>query len=253
MGIQLVANDVVAPWNSKVLPPVSRGLEGWFNFDTDSSRFARNRAIGKGDGLIVGSPVAYPTHGRFKGGTNFLTTQIGETAEMTIIVIGRAVSEIPAGAAAGGDANTPFYAGSRGSALDAVTYPGTAYGVALYSVAAGSLRGSAGRVAASGTGGTPGTATLSGETTTTWAMRAIRVSGSLTTVLNLTRSAQAVSTDVGARVMSGAKMQIGGAGAFAAEVDISAVVFASVAWTDAEIALNAALLRKRMARLGITI
>lgn len=253
MGIQLVANDVVAPWNSKVLPPVSRGLEGWFNFDTDASRFARNRAIGKGDGLIVGAPVAYATHGRFKGGANFLTTQIGETAEMTIIVVGRAVSEIPAGAAAGGDANTPFYAGSIGSALDSVAYPGGSYGVRLYSAAAGSLRGSAGRVAASGSGGTPGTATLNGETTTAWAMRAIRVSGSLTTIFNLTRNAQASSVEVGTRALSAAKMQIGGAGSFAADVDISAVVFASVAWTDAEIALNAALLRKRAARLGFIV
>ena len=35
MGLKLISKGSVAPWNSTVIPAVTRGLEGWFTFDTD--------------------------------------------------------------------------------------------------------------------------------------------------------------------------------------------------------------------------
>ncbi len=124
MGIKLIAKDTVAPWNSKVIPPVTRGLEGWFTFDTDASRFSRNRAINKPDAEVTGSPVAFATHGRFKGLVNFLKTQIPDSTEMIIMVIGKAVSTPPT--APGGGPDSPFYAGGfTGNSVDP-TVPGLA-------------------------------------------------------------------------------------------------------------------------------
>jgi len=252
MGIKLIAKDTVAPWNSKVIPPVTRGLEGWFTFDTDASRFSRNRAINKPDAEVTGAPVAFATHGRFKGLVNFLKTQIPDSTEMTIMVIGKAVSTPPS--APGGGPDSPFYAGSFiGNSVDP-TIPGAGYGVSLYHAASDSISGTAGRLNTAGTGPTSGSANLSGETPTNWALRAVRVSASLTQALNLTRNTVAASSAVTRRILSDSVVRIGGASStFGGEVDISAVAIYSVALTDAEMALVAEAMRKRTTRLGISV
>ena len=95
MGILLISKDTVAPWNTKVIAPVTRGLEAWFTFDTDAARFGFNRAPGKPDGRIVGAPQAYATHGRFKSLVNFVQTEVLDSAKVTIIAVGRSPIAIP--------------------------------------------------------------------------------------------------------------------------------------------------------------
>lgn len=252
MGIKLIAKDTVAPWNSKVIPPVTRGLEGWFTFDTDASRFSRNRAINKPDAEVIGAPMAFSTHGRFKGLLNFLKTQIPDSVEMTILVIGKAVSTPPT--APGGGPDSPFYAGGfTGNSVDP-TVPGAGYGVSLFHGAGDSLTGNAGRVNGAGTGTTSGASNLSGEVPTTWGLRAVRASNIITESFNLTRNAKASSSTVTRRVLSDSVVRIGGASStFGGEVDISAVAIYSVALTDAEMALVAEAMRKRTTRLGISV
>lgn len=253
MGIKLIANDTIAPWYTKVIPPVTRGLEGWFTFDTDVSRFGFNRAVGKPDASVIGSPVAYATHGRFKGLSNYLLTQIAETNELTIIVVGKAVNAIPAGASSTGDANTPFYAGNHRGEVMTPGYT-TAYGSAIYHNKPTATTGGGNRDNGSG-GSSNFSIDLTGEEPINWGIRTLRIApDGVDSITNSTRGVKQTRTTATTRVLSANKMQVGsGTTGFAAEVDISAVAFYSVALTDAELASVVSAMRKRMTRLGITV
>jgi hypothetical protein len=251
MGIKLISNGSIAPWNTKIIPAVTRGLEGWFTFDTESRRFTFNRSMGKPDAAVSGTPVAYPTHGRFKGLSNFLETQIAETVNQTIVIVCKAAAAIPAGSAGGGDANTPFFVGNYlGPAVDAT---GSSFGVNLFCTSQNILIGSAARSNGSG-GATSSQVALNAEVATDWGIRCVRATPAETVVFNLTKGIKTVAALPTARVLATTKVRIGSATtSFAGEADISAVAIYSEALTDAEIALVASAMRKRMARLGIAV
>ncbi|MDD2005607.1 hypothetical protein [Pseudomonas putida] len=252
MGMKLTAKGTLAPWNHKLIPPVTRGLQAWFTFDTDAARFGFNRAMDKPDAEVIGTPTAFATHGRFKGLVNFLKTQIPDSAEMTILVVGKAVNAPPV--AGGGGPDSPFYAGGfSGNSVDP-TAPGAGYGVSLFHGAPTSVTGNAGRLNTAGTGPTSGSAILEGEVATSWGLRAVRCSANLTQTFNLTRNVVLSGTVTTRRVLSDSVIRIGGAASvFGGEVDISAVAIYSVALSDAEMALVYNAMRKRMSRLGIAI
>lgn len=256
MGIKFRSNQI-GPWQTKINAPVDvdQGLEGWFTFDTDAKRFFFNRAKGKPDALIVGTPVAYPTHGRFKGLANYLKTSIREADGMTLIVVGKAAKEIPEDSSTTGDANTPFYVGNyRGASLTpGVT--GTAYGSSLYHVKPNSLTGGATRSNNTG-GATSSVRSLgAGEISSEWGIRVMRAASNMALkVQNLTRGTESQSTDVNPRVLSDSLFQIGsGTAVFGGEVDISAVAIYSRVLSDFELNEVAAAMRKRMLRLGISV
>ena len=252
MGIKLIANGTVAPWHSKVIPPVTRGLEGWFTFDTDANRFNFNRALGKADAELIGVPVAYATHGRFKGLSNYLKTSIIDTSGMTLIAVGKAVSAV--GNEPAGGPNAPFYVGGFvGTSIDPA-YPGTGYGVSLFHGTPSGLTGNGGRVNAGGTGPSSGPVVIPNDVPSDWGIRAVRADANLTSVFNLTRGLKVDGTLLTPRVVGDSKIRIGGASStFAAEVDISAVAIYSVPLNDAEINQVATVMRARMRRLGITV
>jgi hypothetical protein len=252
MGIKITAKGTLAPWNMKLVPPVTRGLQGWFTLDTDAARFGFNRVMDKPDAEIVGAPTAFATHGRFKGQVNFLKTQIPDSIEMTILVVGKAVNAPPA--AAGGGPDSPYYAGSfYGNSVDP-QIAGTGYGVSLYHQAPDTITGTAGRVNSTGLAPTSGAASVPADVPTSWGLRAVRVDAAKTQAFNLTRNASFTSGTTTRRILSDSVVRIGGASStFGGEVDISAVAIYSVALTDAEMALVANAMRKRMSRLGIAI
>ena len=254
MGTQIVANGVDAPWYTKKIPPVSRGLEGWFEFNTDAARFGFNRALGKDNAIIVGGPVAFATHGRFKGLANYIQTQIVETTQLTIVVVCKAVNAIPAGANGTGDANTPFYAGNHRGESMTPGYTGSIYGSAIYGVLPTSTSGGSSKDNGSG-GVTSYSVALAGETPTNWAIRTLRIGPSSTdSVINSSRNAQADRTQPTTRVLSSNKMRVGsGTTGFEAEVDIAGAAFYSVALTDDELGKVVANWRQQMARLGIIV
>lgn len=255
MGSTITAPGVTAPWNSKVRPAVSRGLEAWFTFDTDAARFGFNRAMDKGNAAIIGAPQAFAAHGRFKGLTNFLQTQASETADQTLIVIGKAAAPIPAGASGGGDANTPYYVGNRYGASIPAGYTGVALGTSLYHRNPATLTATGGRMTTDGTNADIGALDLSADVPTDWGIRVMRVAANgVSVVQNITRGLRRDGTLATARVLSDAKHRIGSATTgFGAEVDISAVAIFSSFLTDSELAQVVALMRKRMSRLGITV
>ena len=255
MGIKIISSGTLAPWNTKILAPVTRNLEGWFEFDTDSSRIGFNRAPGKNNASAVGLPVMSTNYARFKGLQNFVQTDISEPAELTIFVVGKATSAIPSGASANGDANTPAYVGTYyGTAGDAV-HAGTNTGSSLYHAAATTLTGTAARSNGSGGYVSATQQALAGETPTNWGIRVLRVAtNSPTMVANKTTGTSSTGSSVASRVPSTNTLRIGSLyNNFAAEVDISQVVIYSTALTTDEINAVANMMRTRASRLGISV
>ncbi|MGO4003181.1 hypothetical protein ABVN23_19025 [Pseudomonas fluorescens] len=249
MGIKLIARDTTAPWNSVVVPPVTRGLEAWFTFDTDAARFTFNRAMDKANAQVVGVPVAYPTHGRFKALSNYLQTTIAETDEQTIFAVFRCVLT-PIN-----DATSCYVVGNfRGKSRTPGREGQDSSGVNLYAPASGivgkvSRHNGAGAVAFDdilGTGMTP---------LTSWSLRAIRTkSGQVSKLYDFTSGVTREGVTTAARDLADTKYRIGSGTAFiTGECDISSVAIYSSYLTDDEIAQVAAVMRKRMTRLGIVV
>lgn len=252
MGVLIVATGAVAPWNSKVALPVMRGLEGYFTFDTDPSRFGFNRAPGKSDAQITGAPLAFASHGRFNGQLNFLTTKIDETSNQTIVVVGKAAAAVPSSA---GQADQPVYVSNNyGTGVNPPYVGLTATGISIYHPDNARIQGSGARDNGSGVA-TSGSVSLSGTPANAWAIRAVRVTDTGVNVTkDLTAGTSASGANSNARVLNNKTFRIGtGALGPSALVDISAVAIFSVALTDAEIELVAGVMRKRMARLGIIV
>lgn len=254
MTLVLRSNETIAPWNSKVVPPVTRGLEGWFTFDTDVARFNKNRVIGKADAAIIGTPEAFAGYGRFRGLANYLQTDIAETDEQTLIVVGRAVAPIPSGASAGGDANTPFYIGNYQGQSVTPGVPGGAFGTSIYHVAPTGLTGIASRNNGSNVA-TSAAVSLTGEVPTDWSIRVLRTkSGAPSELRNVTKGIIQLGANSNARVLTGTKFRIGsGTTGFAAQVDISFAGIHSAYLTDAELEKQVVAIRNRMTRLGIAV
>ena len=247
MGTKLISNDTIAPWYSKVVPPVTRGLEGWFTFDTDVSRFAMNRAIGKPNGSIVGNPIAFPTHGRFKGLTNYVRTQARDTDEVTLFVVVKSLL-VPT-SNADGVAPVSSY---RGNSMTP-SLPGSSGGSSIF------LRGSS-VVSAGMSRSTTGVYNLelinivSGAQTSWRLLCARSKTGSTTKIFDLTNNVSVTGTDVTTRPLCDQFFKIGSATQdYAGESDISSAAIYSAYLTDDEISLVAGAMRRRMARLGINV
>jgi hypothetical protein len=232
-----------------VAPPVTRGLEGWFTLDTDVQRFGFNRAPGKLDAIIVGAPSAFAGYGRFKGNLNYLQTQIADSDELTIIVVGRAAAPLVAGVDAAmlvgahsGPITTPGYSGTASAGNIFLDHP------TLFKATATRNDGTG---AATTTGGVSGT----GTGTATWALRTLRAkSGAPTVLIDHTAGVTVTGTNTNQRVLTSNKYRIGSAtGGFPSESDVSFVAIHSAQLTDAELALQLAVIRKRMVRLGIIV
>lgn len=252
MGVLIIANGASAPWNSKVVLPVMRGLEGYFTFDTDSSRFSFNRAPGKDNALMSGSPLAFASHGRFNGQMNYLSTKIAETVEQTIIVVGKAASPVIAGAPPEGQPN--YVSNSYGTGVNPPYVGIVATGVSLYHPDNARMSGAGARDNGSGAA-TSGAISLTATPADQWAIRAVRVSGSgFNVVKDLTAGTTATGSSSTTRVLNNKVYSIGGKSiGDSALVDISAVAIYSAALIDSEIALVADVMRKRMLRLGIVV
>lgn len=247
MGIKLISNDTVAPWYAKVVPPVTRGLEGWFTFDTDVARFSLNRVIGKSNGSIIGSPVAYPTHGRFKGNTNFLLTPIKDSDEVTLYAVVKALVAPTSNA----DGVAPIASYSGTSVTPEI--PGSSGGSNIF------LR--ANSVVSAGMARSPGGVynlellNLVGGSPLSWRLLVAKSkTGDFTKVFDLTNNVSITGTDVTKRPLNDQFFRIGSASRdYAGESDISAAAIYTAYHSDAEIAAVAGAIRKRMLRLGIIV
>jgi hypothetical protein len=248
MGLKLISPGALAPWYTKTIAPVTGSLEAWFCFDTALERIGFNRAPGKGNAKIVGSPTVFPTHARFKGGANYLETLVAESASFTILVVGKVPGLL-------GGTGTPTAAPYVGNYAGQSASPLGAGGACIYHTTDTTMTGSAWRVNTDGTGTTSSQANAN-DAPTSWGLRVLRCDGANgTKISNLTTGVSSVQSLATPRVLSVQPLRIGGVygTTFLGETDISHVAIYSRALSDDEIALVAAAMRKRMLRFGIVV
>lgn len=251
MGVDLIAKNVPGSWNTEIQPSVTRGLELWVETNTDADHCRFNRAPGKPGLVVIGAPVYSAQSTRFKALSNFLQSRVSETPEQTLFVLGKAANPIPAGSSSSGDVGTVVYiSNNRGVNITPGT-TGLGFGTSLYHVAPTTLTGTGSRATAGAS--STGQITLTGETPTNWAVRAVRViPGGSTGVKNLTRAASNESGLTTPRVLSDSRFRIGSTtGEHQGEVDIALAIIYSVALTDDEINLVYEDMRAFAGRLGI--
>jgi hypothetical protein len=252
MGTQIVAADTVGPWNTKVIPAVTRGLEAWFTFDTDASRFGFNRAPYKPNAQIVGTPVAFATHGRFKALSNYLITQVMDSASATIIAVGRSPVVLPDPMPVPDP--RPVYASTFSGPSITPGITGTSFGVTLSNSTTALLNSTSARN--NGSGGVTTGQVNAADTPQNWGIRVLRTSDAAGTMAqNITQGTKVVGTTLTQRALTANPFRIGSAisNFTGGEVDISSIAIYSVDLTDDEIAKVASQMRVRMQRLGITV
>jgi hypothetical protein len=249
MGTQITARGVSGPWYTKVAPPVTRGLEGWFTLDTDVQRFGFNRAPGKPDATIVGAPSAFAGYGTFKGNVNYLQTQIADSDELTLIVVARSNAPLVAGT------DAVMLVGAHSGPILTPGYTGVASGGNVFLDHPTLFKGTATRNDGTGSATTTGSVSGTGTPTNVWALRSLRAkSGALTVLTDHTAGVVVTGSNTNQRVLTTNKYRIGSATAgFPSESNISFVAIHSAQLTDSELALQIAVVRKRMARFGIVV
>lgn len=94
MGVLIrVKNASFAGRAVAFVPPVADGLEYWNFFGGDASQSRRNLAPGKNGASLVGA-LTYNAHSAiFKGGTNFLITEVADPESVTFIAVARCPTE----------------------------------------------------------------------------------------------------------------------------------------------------------------
>lgn len=250
MGTKITSVGTRAPWNSRILPPVTRNLEFWLDADTEIRRAAYNRAIGKNAGSITGTPVSAATHVSMSPGTGFVATQAQEAIECTLFTLAKAQSALTA----------TMFAGSFSSAVNtalAPGYSGTSFGISIYGSNAGDMLWAACRDNGSGGLTSAGTSITGSKKSNEWAIRVLRVAAAKTTAFDKTAGVSRDATFVNTRVPATDPIRVGSPvgsanqAAYPGVVDISQAIYYSAALTDAEIDQIVDVMRKRAARLGI--
>ena len=119
MGATITAKGAKAPWNAKFLPVVASGLEAWFVMGGDRRTATLNRAVGKPDGILTGSPEVFENYIKFTGGVSFVDTFIADNPDFTHIIVARR----GAAQAADGAADSCMILGNYTSPTDPATLP----------------------------------------------------------------------------------------------------------------------------------
>lgn len=250
MGTKITSVGTRAPWNSRILPPVTRNLEFWFDADTEARRAAFNRAIGKAAGVVTGTPVAAASYVSMSPASGYVATQAQEAIECTVFSLAKAQS------AAAAAMMVCSYSSAVNTAL-APGYAGTSFGISIYGTNAGDMLWGACRDNGSGGLTSGGTSIPGSKKSNEWAIRVLRVTAAKTTGYDKTVGASRDATTANTRVPAVDPIRVGSAvGAsnqalYPGVVDTSQAIYYSAALTDAEIDQVVEVMRKRAARLGI--
>ena len=246
MGTKITSVGTRAPWNSRILPPVTRNLEFWFDADTEARRAAFNRAIGKADSGITGAPTAAATHVSMSPSVGYVRTGVQEPLEFTAFVLAKAQSA----------SQSTMFVASVSSAVNQVLapgYSGGSFGMSIYGNASGTVTFAACRDNGSGVLTSAGLTLPGSLASTEWAIRVLRVKANQTTNFDKTAGVSAVNANVNTRVPATYPIRVGApvSGTHPGIADVSQAILYSAALTDDEIDKVVDVMRKRAARLGI--
>ena len=220
------------------IPPVTRGLVGFFLHGSAAGPLGKNYAPGGADAAVVGSPVLSARSVRFKSLTNYLQTNLPQTADLTFLTVAKSTDTLVAGT----NATCPMFISNYSGPRSADTTK-TSYGASLFllGVAAGApaanLRG--GYAAYDGASGATNSASaqLALADASQFAMLAFTKSGTARKVYNKTAGTSA-TYDAGALVndIATTLFRIGsGYADYAGLSDIAMTAVYNVGLTDAEV------------------
>lgn len=95
----------------KFSPPVSRSLEAWHFLNEGVAKAATNYALDKPDAQIIGAPAEFAEYIQFKGLTNYLQTEVKESATSTTFSVIRTKDTLV------GEDHTPAFYGNYRSGI----------------------------------------------------------------------------------------------------------------------------------------
>lgn len=248
MGTQIVAKGVSGEsFALKYAAPVRRGLEAWHFLNTDLVKAARNYAPGKPNAKVIGEPIIQPNFMQFKSLSNFLQTQVMESAAMTIFAVVRCFDTMA------DDAHKAMFLGTFRN--DAAAGGGETFGVSMYTNNPTSLIGAASKGntvdndTASGAG-------LSNHDFSKFALVVQEVSAGTapTRITNATTGVTVIGNSTLPRFPSVGLMRIGsGYHQFAGTGEIAFAALYSESLTATEIAAVVADIRRYMETRGIVV
>lgn len=110
MGTAIIAKNSNAENSGmrKFIPPVTRNLEAWHFLNNGVAKAATNYALDKPDAQVVGAPLEFPSYIQFKGLTNYLQTDVAESATSTTFSVIRTKDTL-----VGADHTPAFYGNYR--------------------------------------------------------------------------------------------------------------------------------------------
>lgn len=229
-----------------IVPAAPEDIAGFFLFDGDVKKAARNLVDIDSVSRVVGSPGDMGGYMHFKGMSDYIQTDVPETDAMSFMVVARTTEN---GAA---PATQPMYVSNFGSP-SAVAGVAT-FGVSMFVSGASAIAQTRTRFTDEGTTTSSGT-TLSSNANASWACYCSRLRPSRVEIRNLT-SGQASGNPLDfPRVLSTGKMRIGSS--FKTEYmgasDIAAVLIWNEYISDAAYEAQYLQLQEIMAVSGITI
>lgn len=232
-------------------PVDDNGLQAWAILNsytspttTDNNKILRNFAKGKPNFVQVGSPIIDAASTRFTALSNYLQTDITDTADFTFFIVCKSddTQTSPNRASFFGTDVNPAEGGG-----------GNTFGVVLRASSGTSL----GLTCARGAVAVPitGTQTLTGHNFATWSLVWCRCNGGVTELHNETQNLHAVSGSFTEPRLLGTQPYRIGSGRLAqtGRSDIRDVAHFSRSLSDAEVALMIADIRAKCAARGITV
>ena len=232
------------------LPVNVRGLEGFFlpylyTPVTSKNKLYRNFVHGKPNASVVGAPVVSRESVHFKGGANYLTTSIAETADFTFYIVCKSADAIDS------NATKPSYLGNDYAKIDEQLVAGVVLRSSPNDTTDGLVM-TAPRI--DGTTVDNGSVWFKGHEHATWSLIWGRCDGLVTELHNVTQNLSAVKTFTHPRKTNDNKVLIGsGRSSYTGESDISRVVWVSRAHDAAEVEQMVAFMRAQAAARGITV
>ncbi|MEN5176297.1 hypothetical protein [Brevundimonas diminuta] len=229
MGLRLTVPG--ADYESRAIgftPAVSDGLQGVFFLNESVEKARRNLVVGRAAASVFGAPEVLPGMLRMKAGTNYLQTDIQETAEMTILVVGKCPDTMA------DNAHRGVYVSNFGSASTTAV---ASYGVGLHVESATRVVHTATRYSnAESTAGTSGAAGSSAQNPAALAFLVGRTRDTRTEMNNLTQALSTAGNYTFPRYLSQGAMRIGSnyAASWQGLSDIGFVAIYNRFITDAE-------------------
>jgi len=246
LGLALVVKGVSAPKGFGYTPPYIEGMK--YLFLPGEGSLAKNYAPDGVDGLVRGAPSIVDGKYANLGGSAYIETGIPETADLTLVVVGKYAGALP-----GGNGYFISNNSSSGQSLDDVGYTST--GTSLYWDTNAKIDFTSARAIVSTHTNVPGTISFTSQDPSSWRYLEGRSRGTAREMFDRTNVLTASAADLGtySRSRSNGTFRIGSnIGTGDTGIHVFAAAIFDRAITDAESSVFRSALNLLAAVDGIT-